>query len=175
MNKIIDKIGAASLPDEINVIIEIPMNSDPIKYEIDKESGLMQVDRFMNVAMRYPCNYGYIPHTLASDGDPLDALVICQYPLIPGCFLKARPIGVLMMEDESGIDEKILALPTLKADPFFAGINDIEHLADITKQRIKHFFEHYKDLEKNKWVKVQDWLNASKAKELILKYLAAYV
>jgi inorganic pyrophosphatase len=164
------KISAGNIPDEINVIIEIPMNSDPIKYEIDKESGLLEVDRFMNVSMRYPCNYGYVPQTLASDGDPLDVLVICQYPLISGCFMKARPVGVLMMEDESGMDEKIVVVPTAKADPFFADISDIEQLADLTKQKIKHFFEHYKDLEKNKWVKVQGWLNASKAKELILKY-----
>jgi inorganic pyrophosphatase len=164
------KISAGNIPDEINVIIEISMNSDPIKYEIDKKSGLMEVDRFINAAMRYPFNYGYVPQTLGSDGDPLDVLMICQYPLMPGCFLKARPIGVLIMEDESGMDEKIVALPRVKADPFFADISDIEHLADLTKQKIKHFFEHYKDLEENKWVKVQGWSNAAKAKELILKY-----
>jgi inorganic pyrophosphatase len=164
------KIGSGNIPEEINVIIEIAMNSNPIKYEIDKDSGLVEVDRFMNVAMNYPCNYGYIPETLAGDGDPLDVLMICQYPLIPGCFIKARPIGVLMMEDESGIDEKIVALPTVKADPFYADINDISHLLDLTKQKIKHFFEHYKDLEKNKWVKVQDWQDAEQAKQLILKY-----
>jgi inorganic pyrophosphatase len=172
MNKITD---TTSSPDEINVIIEISMDSDPIKYEVDKESGLIKVDRFMNVAMRYPCNYGYVPQTLGNDGDPLDALVICQYPVIPGCILKARPIGALMMEDESGIDEKIIALPTIKADPFFADIYDIDDLADLTKQKIKHFFQHYKDLEKNKWVKVQDWLSAAQAKELILKYSTIHV
>jgi inorganic pyrophosphatase len=164
------KIGSGNIPEEINVIIEIAMNSNPIKYEIDKDSGLVEFDRFMNVAMNYPCNYGYIPETLAGDGDPLDVLMICQYPLIPGCFIKARPIGVLMMEDESGIDEKIVALPTLKADPFYADIHDVSGLPDLTKQKIKHFFEHYKDLEKNKWVKVQDWQDAEQAKQLILKY-----
>jgi inorganic pyrophosphatase len=165
-----NNIGAGNIPEEINVIIEIAMNSAPIKYEIDKETGLIQVDRFMNVAMAYPCNYGYVPNTLAGDGDPLDVLMICQYPLMPGCLIKARPIGVLMMEDESGVDEKIVALPTIKADPFFAEIKDVSDLSTLSKQKIKHFFEHYKDLEPNKWVKVQDWSNSSKAKELILKY-----
>ena len=160
----------AKVPEEINVIIEIAQNSDPIKYEIDKDSGLLAVDRFMNVAMRYPCNYGYVPQTLASDGDPLDVLVICQYPLIPGCLIKVRPIGVLIMEDESGMDEKIVAVPTIKLDPFYADCSDILDLPEITRDRIKHFFERYKDLEKGKWVKVQDWMNAAKAKDLILKY-----
>ena len=155
---------------EINVIIEIAMNSDPIKYEIDKDSGMLMVDRFMNTAMRYPANYGYIPDTLAQDGDPLDVLLICAYPLIPGCLIKARPIGVLMMEDESGIDEKILALPALKTDPSYSHIVDIGDLDESQLAKIKHFFEHYKDLDKNKWVKVQDWHGAAKAVELISKY-----
>jgi inorganic pyrophosphatase len=164
-------ITAGNIPDEINVIIEIAMNSHPIKYEVDKESGLVAVDRFLNVAMNYPCNYGYVPNTHAGDGDPLDVLMICQYPVMPSALIKGRPIGVLMMEDESGIDEKIIALPTLKADPFYADIKDIADLSGIIKERIKHFFEHYKDLEKNKWVKVGDWHDAKRAKELILQYV----
>ena len=155
---------------EIEVIIEIAMNSAPVKYELDKEKGLLYVDRFMNVAMHYPANYGYIPNTLAQDGDSLDALVICQQPLIPGCILKGRVIGALLMEDESGIDEKLIVLPSIKADPFYSNIHDIAELNEITKQKIKHFFEHYKDLEKNKWVKVQNWIGAEEAEKLLAKY-----
>lgn len=163
-----NNISSGNLPDEINVIIEIPMNSEGIKYEFNKKAGVIEVDRFMNVAMRYPCNYGYIPGTLGADGDPLDVLLIAQAPLLPGCLIKARVIGALEMEDESGMDEKIIALPTVKLDPLYANIQDINDLPEIQKKKIKHFFEHYKDLEEGKWVKVTGWLNSDQAKDLIL-------
>jgi len=163
-----NNISSGNLPDEINVIIEIPMNSEGVKYEFNKKAGVIEVDRFMNVAMRYPCNYGYIPGTLGADGDPLDILLIAQAPLLPGCLIKARVIGALEMEDESGMDEKIIALPTVKLDPLYSNIQDISDLPEIQKKKIKHFFEHYKDLEEGKWVKVTGWLNSNQAKDLIL-------
>lgn len=161
---LMDKIAIGdNPPEEINVIIEIPMNSDPVKYEFDKESGAVFVDRFMQAAMHYPANYGFIPHTLGGDGDPIDVLVICNYPIVPGAVIKARPIGVLVMEDESGMDEKIIAVPTVKLDPSFENIKDIEDVNPFLKGKITHFFEHYKMLEKNKWVKVKSFENKEKA------------
>ena len=150
-----------------NVIIEIPMNDSPIKYEFDKKAGAIIVDRFMQVAMSYPCNYGFIPHTLSDDGDPIDVLVIAQYPIIHEAVVTVRPVGVLMMEDESGIDEKILAVPIAKLDPTFEHMQDINDVPNILKQKITHFFENYKNLEKDKWVKIVNWENAVKAKEII--------
>ena len=163
----IDKIIAGNLPDEINVIIEIPMNDNPVKYEIDKESGAIFVARFIQVAMFYPCNYGFIPHTLSGDGDPVDVLVLSNYPVIPGSVMKCRPVGVLMMEDESGVDEKIIAVPIDKVDISCSNIKDINDVNNDVKLRIKHFFEHYKDLEKGKWVKILGWEDIKKAKSLI--------
>jgi len=163
----IDKIIAGNLPDEINVVIEIPMNDNPVKYEIDKESGAIFVDRFIQVAMFYPCNYGFIPHTLSGDGDPVDVLVLSNYPVIPGAVMKCRPVGVLMMEDESGVDEKIIAVPIDKVDISFSNVKDINDVNNNVKLRIKHFFEHYKDLEKGKWVKILGWEDIKKAKSLI--------
>lgn len=163
----IDKIIAGNLPDEINVVIEIPMNDNPVKYEIDKESGAIFVDRFIQVAMFYPCNYGFIPHTLSGDGDPVDVLVLSNYPVIPGAVMKCRPVGVLMMEDESGVDEKIIAVPIDKVDISFSNVKDINDVNNDMKLRIKHFFEHYKDLEKGKWVKILGWEDIKKAKSLI--------
>ena len=163
----IDKIIAGNLPDEINVVIEIPMNDNPVKYEIDKESGAIFVDRFIQVAMFYPCNYGFIPHTLSGDGDPIDVLVLSNYPVIPGAVMKCRPVGVLMMEDESGVDEKIIAVPIDKVDISFSNVKDINDVNNDVKLRIKHFFEHYKDLEKGKWVKILGWEDIKKAKSLI--------
>lgn len=161
-------IGAGkNAPEEINVVIEVPMGSDPVKYELDKESGAIMVDRFVQTAMFYPCNYGFIPCTLSKDGDPVDVLVISNYPVVPGAVIKARPIGVLMMEDESGQDEKILAVPTTKLDPYFANIKSYKDLPEIFVSRIKHFFESYKALEKGKWVKVEGWQDVSKAKAII--------
>lgn len=154
-------------PHEINVVIEVPLGGDPVKYEMDKESGAVFVDRFLHTSMQYPCNYGFIPHTLSGDGDPADVLVVGTLPVVPGCVLSARPIGVLLMEDESGVDEKILAVPTTKLDPFYANINSYRDLPESFIERISHFFEHYKDLEKGKWVKVLGWEDADKAIELI--------
>jgi inorganic pyrophosphatase len=156
-------------PEDVNVIIEIPMNQDPIKYELDKDSSAIFVDRFMQTTMRYPCNYGFVPHTLSEDGDPIDVLVVSHYPIVPGAVINARPIGVLLMEDESGQDEKIIAVPSSKIDISFDKIKSVEELDQIFLQRIKHFFEHYKDLEPGKWVKVQGWDNAAKARELIIE------
>ena len=163
----LEKIKAQPAKDEINVIIEIPMNSDPIKYEFDKESGAIKVDRFMQTAMFYPCNYGFVPHTLSGDGDPVDVLVVSHYPVVPGAVLKSRPIGVLMMQDDGGEDEKIIAVPVSKLDITFDKISDIEDLNEIYRQRIVHFFEHYKDLEKGKWVKIIGWEGVETANRLI--------
>lgn len=155
-------------PEEINVIIEIPGNSSPVKYEIDKDSGAIFVDRFVQASMSYPCNYGFIPHTLSDDGDPTDVLVLADMPLLPGCVIAARPIGVLMMEDESGFDEKILAVPTKKAHPLYNDIESHKDLPEILLDKIEHFFKHYKALEKDKWVKIVGWDDKNKAKELIV-------
>ena len=171
----LDKIGSGKkVPEEINVVIEIPMNSDPVKYEFDKESGAIFVDRFMQTAMYYPCNYGFVPHTLSDDGDPIDVLVICHYPVVPGAVLKCRPVGVLMMEDESGQDEKIIAVPTAKLDVTLAHINSIEDVEPIFKSRIAHFFENYKALEKGKWVKISGFEDKKKAEELINEAVVRY-
>jgi inorganic pyrophosphatase len=165
----ISKISVGSNPpNEINVLIEISGGSAPVKYEFDKESGALFVDRFLQVSMNYPCNYGFIPNTLSGDGDPCDVLVIADMPLVPGCVIKTRPIGVLLMEDESGMDEKILALPTIKAHPHYASVSSYRDLPNTTLDKIVHFFEHYKELEKDKWVKVQGWADSDKAKELIM-------
>ncbi len=166
----IEKIGSGkNAPEEINVIIEVPMGSDPVKYEFDKDSGAIMVDRFVQTAMFYPCNYGFIPTTLSKDGDPVDVLVIANNPIIPGAVIKARPIGVLMMEDESGQDEKILAVPTTKLDPYFSNIKSYKDLPEVLINRIKHFFENYKALEKGKWVKVEGWEDENSAKAIILE------
>ncbi|MCT4634639.1 MAG: inorganic diphosphatase [Rickettsiales bacterium] len=168
----INKIGAGkNIPEEVNVIIEVPMGSDPVKYEFDKEAGAIMVDRFVQTAMFYPCNYGFVPCTLSKDGDPVDVLVIANNPIIPGAVIKARPIGVLMMEDESGMDEKVLAVPTTKLDPYFANIKSYKDLPEVLVNRIKHFFENYKALEKGKWVKVAGWEDEVAAKKVILEGL----
>ena len=151
----------------MNVIIEVPMGSEPIKYEMCKESGALYVDRFLHTAMVYPCNYGFIPHTLSGDGDPADVLVVGRRPLMPGCVLAVRPIGVLLMEDESGQDEKILAVPQTRLHPFFNEVATYKDLPPILIQQIVHFFEHYKDLESNKWVKVLGWQDPEDAARLI--------
>ncbi|RTK92748.1 MAG: inorganic diphosphatase [Rickettsiales bacterium] len=163
----IDKIPAKTKDGDFNVIIEISMNNGPVKYEFDKEAGAIMVDRFMQVSMSYPCNYGFIPHTLSEDGDPVDVLVMSQFPIISSALIKVRPVGVLIMEDESGLDEKILAVPISKLDSTYDNIIDIDNVPDMIKSRIVHFFESYKLLEKNKWVKIVGWENAEKAKSLI--------
>jgi inorganic pyrophosphatase len=154
-------------PWEVNVVIEIPIGGVPVKYEIDKESGALFVDRFLHTAMYYPANYGFIPHTLSADGDPVDALVIGHIPVVPGAVIRARPIGVLMMEDEAGQDEKVLMVPVSKLSPFYDNVKNHTDLPEVVLQQISHFFEHYKDLEKNKWVKVTGWGSAEKAAEII--------
>jgi inorganic pyrophosphatase len=155
-------------PEEVNAFIEIPQGS-AIKYEVDKESGVIMVDRFGYTAMNYPFNYGFIPGTSAEDGDATDILVISTYAVHPGCVIPVRPIGMLEMEDEEGIDTKILAVPTKKVDPFMAHINDVTDLDDATRAKIKHMFDHYKELEPNKWVKTKEFLPRAKALEEIKK------
>ncbi|NBX03242.1 MAG: inorganic diphosphatase [Alphaproteobacteria bacterium] len=157
------------VPNEVNVIIEVPMGSEPIKYEMDKESGALYVDRFLHTAMNYPCNYGFIPHTLSGDGDPADVLVVGRRPLMPGCVIAARPIGVLLMEDEGGQDEKILAVPASRLHPFFTDVKSYKDLPQIMIDQIAHFFQHYKDLESKKWVKILGWKDADEAMKLVLE------
>lgn len=154
-------------PYDVNVIIEIPIGGVPVKYELDKESGAMYVDRFLHTAMYYPCNYGFIPHTLSDDGDPTDAAVLGQIPVIPGVVIRSRPVGVLIMEDESGIDEKILCVPVDELHPYYSDVTSIRDLRPVLLDQIAHFFEHYKDLESGKWVKVQRWGEAEEATDLI--------
>lgn len=163
-----------NLPDEFNVVIEIPMNADPIKYEVDKESGALFVDRFMTTAMHYPCNYGYIPRTLSDDGDPVDVLVITPFPLSPGVVVTCRPLGVLMMEDEAGGDAKVLAVPTDKILPIYSHWTKPEDINQMRLKAIQHFFEHYKDLESNKWVKVRGWEGPDAAKAEVQSGVANY-
>ncbi len=155
-------------PEEVNAFIEIPQGSS-IKYELDKDSGIVMVDRFNYTAMNYPYNYGFIPGTQAEDGDPLDILVLSTYSVQPGCAIPVRPIGMLEMEDEEGIDTKILAVPTKKVDPFMTDINDVADLNEATKNRIKHMFDHYKELEPKKWVKTKNFLPKEKAYDAIKK------
>jgi inorganic pyrophosphatase len=155
------------LPEEFNVVIEIPMNADPVKYEVDKASGAVFVDRFMLTAMHYPCNYGYIPQTLSEDGDPVDVLVIAPFPVQVGSVIRCRALGVMNMEDEAGKDAKLLARPVDKLYPPYRQIESTEDLPAEELQRIQHFFEHYKDLEKGKWVKVQGWSGVDAAKQEI--------
>ena len=162
------------LPNDIYVAIEIPANSTPVKYEIDKDMDALLVDRFMAAPMFYPANYGYINNTLADDGDALDVLVITPYPVVPGSVIRARPVGVLKMSDEAGGDEKLLAVPHEKLSQLYNDIHDIDDVPQQLKDQIVHFFEHYKDLEKGKWVKVEGWENADSARAAIMKSAAAY-
>ena len=162
------------VPDDVNVIIEIPMNADPVKYEVDKETGAVFVDRFMSTAMHYPCNYGYVPRTLSGDGDPVDVLVLSPYPLITGVVVRVRPVGMLRMKDEAGDDTKVLAVPIDKLTSQYRGIRSPRDLPEARLAAITHFFEHYKDLEKGKWVKVRGWLGAAAAKKEILDGVARY-
>jgi len=156
--------AGSKLPDEFNVVIEIPMAADPVKYEVDKETGALFVDRFMTTAMHYPCNYGYVPRTLSDDGDPVDVLVLSPFPVVPGAVIRCRALGVLEMEDEAGGDAKVLAVPVTKLLPNYAHLQKPEDLPEIELQRIQHFFEHYKDLEKGKWVKVKGWAGVDAAR-----------
>ncbi len=164
----------AKAPEEFNVIIEIPMNADPVKYEVDKQSGALFVDRFMTTAMHYPCNYGYVPQTLSDDGDPVDVLVITPFPLTPGVVVTCRPIGILKMEDEAGGDAKLLAVPTTKILPIYDHWKKPEDINQMRLKAIQHFFEHYKDLEAGKWVKVQGWDGPEAAKQEIVAGIESY-
>ena len=155
-------------PEEINVVIEIPKDSEPVKYEVDKESGAIFVDRILSTPMRYPCNYGYVPDTLCGDGDPADVLVVLPLPLVPGSVVRCRPVGVLKMSDEAGTDEKILAVPVSKVFAGYAHVEDIGQVSSHWLERIGHFFEHYKDLEKGKWVKLEGWGDAAEAKKILV-------
>lgn len=156
-------------PDEVNVVIEVAIGGEPIKYEMDKEAGTLFVDRFLYTPMRYPGNYGFIPHTLSEDGDPCDVLVANTRPLIPGSYIAVRPIGVMMMQDEAGGDEKIIAVPVPKLTKRYENVHNYTDLPKITLDQIQHFFEHYKDLEPGKWVKLTGWGDAARAKQLILE------
>jgi inorganic pyrophosphatase len=156
-------------PEDVNVLIEVPVGGQPIKYELDKDAGVLVVDRFLYTPMTYPGNYGFVPHTLSEDGDPIDVLVCNTRQLIPGCVINVRPIGVMIMEDESGQDEKIIAVPSSHLTKRYEGIDNFSDLPDITLQQIQHFFEHYKDLEPGKWVKIGDWMNAGTAKQMIME------
>ena len=171
----LDRVGSGdNIPNEINVVVEIPAHSDPVKYELDKETGAMFVDRFMNTAMHYPCNYGYVPNTLSKDGDPVDVMVVTIYPLIPGSVIKCRPVGVLKMTDESGDDAKILAVPIDGLSRHYRGVQDYRDLPEILMDQIAHFFEHYKDLDEGKWVRVGGWGSTDEAKAEIMASVAMY-
>src|ERR1700756_5874157 len=171
----LDRVSAGrDVPDDCNVIIEIPMHGDPIKYEVDKETGTLFVDRFMSTSMHYPCNYGYIPQTLSDDGDPVDVLVITPFPLTPGVVVTCRPIGMLAMDDEAGGDAKLLAGPTTKILPIYDHWQKPEDINQMRLKAIQHFFEHYKDLEPNKWVKVKGWEGPEAARAEIANGMKAY-
>ena len=162
------------IPNDFNVVIEIPARAPGIKYELDKDSGAVLVDRFMSTPMHYPCNYGFVPHTLSDDGDPVDVLVVTPYPLHPGVVVRCRPIGILHMEDEAGLDAKVLAVPVSKLTSIYDNVKAVSDLPDLLPKMIEHFFEHYKDLEPNKWVKVTGWGDLEAAKKEIVDGVARY-
>ena len=155
-------------PNDVNVIIEVPVGGEPIKYELDKDAGALIVDRFLYTSMRYPGNYGFVPHTLSDDGDPIDVLVASTRAITPGAVINCRPIGVLVMSDEAGQDEKVIAVPSTHLTRRYESIKSVDDMPQITLDQIAHFFEHYKDLEEGKWVKVERWGDASEAREMIL-------
>ena len=161
-------------PDEINVIVEVPVGGEPIKYEMDKTSGALMVDRFLYTSMRYPGNYGFIPRTLSMDGDPCDVLIANQRGIIPGAIIAVRPVGVLKMQDEAGEDEKILAVPVQRLTRRYDNVHNYTDLPEITVHQVQHFFEHYKDLERSKWVKVLGWGDAAEARQVIVEAMARY-
>ena len=161
------------VPNDINVIIEISAQGDPIKFEVDKESGAVFVDRFMGTSMRYPINYGYVPHTVAGDGDPVDVLVVTPFPLAPGVVIRCRPVGVLKMEDDGGVDAKVVAVPVSKLTPLYDKVQTTDDLPELLMKQTVHFFEHYKDLEPGKWVKIRGWGTVEDAKQEIVNGLAA--
>ena len=164
----------ANVPGNVNVIIEVPTGGEPVKYEFDKRSGALFVDRILHTPMRYPANYGFVPHTLCDDGDPLDALVIARSPFLAGCVVRARPIALLHLEDEHGGDEKLICVPDNKTFPYYAHVRERADLPDIVFQQIEHFFTHYKDLERGKFVKVAGWLGSEEAKKEIMEGVQRY-
>jgi inorganic pyrophosphatase len=169
----LDKIAIGKNPPfDVNAVIEIPQGGLPVKYEFDKESGALMVDRFLHTAMFYPGNYGFIPHTLAADGDPCDILVVGTTPVVPGAVIRSRPVGALLMEDEAGPDEKILAVPVDALHPYYTGVRTHEDLPAILRDQIAHFFQHYKDLEKGKWVTIVRWVGPDDASALIRNAIA---
>jgi inorganic pyrophosphatase len=171
----LDRVGSGrDIPNDFNVIIEIPAHGEPIKYEVDKATGAMFVDRFMATAMHYPCNYGYVPHTLSEDGDPVDVLVITPIPLITGVVVRCRPVGMLKMQDEAGEDAKLLAVPVDKLTGLYRDMESPRDLPESILNQISHFFEHYKDLEAGKWVKVQGWVGSEEAKAEIVSGVERY-
>lgn len=171
----LDRVTAGdNAPNEINVIIEIAAHKDPVKYEIDKPTGAMFVDRFLGTAMYYPCNYGYVPRTLSLDGDPVDVMVVAPLPIQSGAVIKCRPIGVLKMEDDGGIDAKVLAVPVDKLTPLYRNVHSFRDMPEETLDRLAHFFAHYKDLEKGKWVKIGGWEDVEVAKQEILNSIERY-
>jgi inorganic pyrophosphatase len=171
----LDQLSAGfALPDDFNVVIEIPSRNNPVKYEVDKKSGMVAVDRFLSTCMYYPCDYGFIPHSLSEDGDPTDVLVVTPYSLFPGVSIRCRPIGLLRMTDESGKDAKVLAVPVTKLTPIYQNVHKPEDLGAELLESIEHFFKHYKDLEKGKWVKVDGWEGIDAARSEIMKSVERY-
>jgi inorganic pyrophosphatase len=162
------------VPNNINVIIEISANSNPVKYEVMKDAGVLQVDRFLSTPMHYPCNYGYVPQTLCGDGDPVDVLVVTPFPLLSGSVIQCRPVGVLSMTDEAGVDNKVIAVPIDKLSRLYHNVKEVDDLPIVLLDSISHFFEHYKTLEKNKWVKVEKWLDREAAIKEITDSVAAF-
>lgn len=166
----ISKIGIGeNPPHDVNVLVEIPQGGVPVKYELDKESGALRVDRFLNTAMFYPGNYGFIPHTMSGDGDPVDVIVVVPHAVVPGAIVRVRPVGALLMKDEAGEDEKIIAVPVDKLHPFYAGVKSYKELPATLTDQIAHFFQHYKDLERGKWVTIVRWVDAAKAERMIVE------
>lgn len=166
--------AGVNVPNDIHVIIEIPAYSEPVKYEVNKETGVLHVDRFMNTSMRYPCNYGYIPNTLGEDNDPIDVLVISPLPLLSGTVIRLRPIGLLKMKDEAGHDSKILAVPIDKLTPLYHAVHQPSDLHSMILDQIQHFFQHYKDLEEGKWAEVEGWEGPEHAKQEIMNGIKRY-
>lgn len=164
----------ASPPDDLNVIVEIPLNGEPVKYEVDKASGAIFVDRVLKTAMRYPCNYGYVPRTLCGDGDPLDVLVVAPVPFIPGSVVRVRPVGMLAMRDEAGDDAKVIAVPVADVTGMYRDIQSFRDLPEALTLQVEHFFAHYKDLERGKWVEVDGWKDADAARREVMASIEAY-
>jgi len=166
----IERVDAGrNVPEDFNVVIEIPMNAEPVKYEVDKASGAIFVDRVLTTPMRYPCNYGYVPRTLSGDGDPVDVLVVMPLALVPGCGIRCRPVGMLAMRDEAGEDSKVIAVPLDEVFPAYREVRSVQELPELTRERIVHFFQHYKDLEQGKWVKIEGWRDAEAARREIVE------